>query len=271
MRRTRSLTVAGLLALALLAPATGPSAAAETCLGRTATIVGTGPSITGTDGRDVIVTGTADTVDALEGDDLVCVSGPDDSPRVLTIRMGAGNDEVIVEPADVVATGSRLDAGPGRDLLVAAQREGRQAVNLGLERWLLDSRIATVAGFEDVTLVAPSVRVLGDDEPNTFSSTSCFAKLDGNGGDDYLANRPRSYFEAYTFDCVASSRMHGGSGADRLVDSHGTGALHGGPGHDSLLGRGGEDQLDGGRGRDRADGCKGRDRCAAERERRCER
>jgi Ca2+-binding RTX toxin-like protein len=163
MRRTTSLTAAGLLALALLAPATGPSAAAATCLGRTATIV------------------------------------------------------------------------------------------------------------EDVTLVAPSVRILGDDESNTFGSTACFAKLDGNGGDDYLANRPRSYFEAYTFDCVASSRMHGGSGADRLVDSHGTGALHGGPGHDSLLGRGGEDQLDGGRGRDRADGGTGRDRCAAERERRCER
>ena len=271
MRATTSLTAAGLLALALLAPATGPSAAAETGLGRTATSVGTGPTITGTDGRDVIVTGPAHTVDALEGDDLVCVSGPDDAPRVLTIDLGPGDDEVIVEPAGVVATGSRLDAGPGRDLLVAAQLEGRQAVNLGRDRWLLDSRSATVTGLEDVTLVAPSVRILGDDGPNTLGSTACFAKLDGNGGDDYLANRPRSYVAAHTFDCVASSRLHGDRGDDRLVDSHGAGALHGGPGRDSLLGRDGDDQLDGGGGRARAAGGQGRGRCDAAREGRCER
>jgi Ca2+-binding RTX toxin-like protein len=119
--------------------------------------------------------------------------------------------------------------------------EGRLAVNLRRDRWLLDDRSATVTGLEDVTLVAPSVRVLGDDGP---------------------------------------SRMHGGSGADRLVDSHGPGTLHGGPGRDTLLGRGDGDQLDGGRGhdnlvggpgRDRADGGSGRDRCRAERRTSCER
>ncbi|MCP3421991.1 calcium-binding protein [Nocardioides pinisoli] len=278
--RTTTLTAAALLGLTLLTPAQTATAAAETCLSRPATVVGTGTTVTGTEGRDVIVSGTATTIEALGGDDLVCVSRPGQAPVVLTVDAGSGRDMVVVEPSDVVATGSRFDGGRGRDQLVAAQPEGRLAVNLLHDRWLLDGRSATVTGLEDVTLVAPSVRILGDDEDNTFGSSACFAKLDGRGGDDYLANRPGRYFEDYSFDCDASSRMHGGPGADVLHDSDGDGALHGGPGHDEIEGRGGDDQLDGGtgrddlvggKGRDHADGDAGRDRCRAERERRCER
>lgn len=283
MRRTTSLTAAGLLGLALLAPATwaGPAAAAaETCLGRPATVVGTGPTVIGTESRDVIVSGTATTIEALGGDDLVCVSRPGQAPVVLTVDAGSGRDMVVVEPSDAVATGSSVEGGRGRDQLIAAQPEGRLAVNLRRDRWLLDDRSATVTGLEDVTLVAPSVRILGDDHDNSFGSSACFAKLDGNAGDDYLGNRPGRYFEDYSFDCDASSRMHGGLGADVLHDSDGDGALHGGPGDDEIEGRDGDDQLDGGTGRDdliggtgrdRADGGSGRDRCRAEREEHCER
>lgn len=278
--RTTTLTAAALLGLTLLTPAQTATAAAETCLGRPATVVGTGPTVTGTEGRDVIVSGTATTIEALGGDDVVCVSRPGQAPVVLAVDAGTGRDMVVVEPSDVVATGSRFDGGRGRDQLIAAQPEGRLAVNLRRDRWLLDSRSATVSGLEDVTLVAPSVRILGDDEDNSFGSSACFAKLDGSGGDDHLANRPSRYFEDYAFDCDASSRMHGGPGADRLHDSDGDGALHGGPGRDEIEGRDGDDQLDGGtgrddliggEGRDRADGGSGRDRCRAEREKRCER
>lgn len=278
--RTTTLTAAALLGLTLLTPAQTASAAAETCLSRPATVVGTGPTVTGTEGRDVIVSGTATTIEALGGDDLVCVSRPGQAPVVLTVDAGSGRDMVVVEPSDVVATGSRFDGGRGRDQLVAAQPEGRLAVNLLHDRWLLDGRSATVTGLEDVTLVAPAVRILGDDEDNTFGSSACFAKVDGRGGDDHLVNRPGRYFAGYSFDCDASSRMHGGPGADVLHDSDGDGALHGGPGHDEIEGRGGDDQLDGGtgrddlvggKGRDHADGDAGRDRCRAERERRCER
>ena len=277
--RTTTLTAAALLGLTLLAPTQTATAAAETCLSRPATVVGTGPAVTGTEGDDVIVSGTATTIDALGGDDLVCVSRPGQAPVVLAVDAGSGRDMVVVEPSDVVATGSRFDGGRGRDQLIAAQRGGRLAVNLRRDRWLLDNRSATVTGLEDVTLVAPSVRILGDDEDNTLGSSACFAKLDGDGGDDYLGNRPRSYFEDYTFDCDGSSRMHGGPGADRIQDADGDGALHGGPGHDEIKGRGGDDQLDGGTGRDdliggagrdRADGDAGRDRCMAEQEKHCE-
>ena len=269
--RTTTLTAAALLGLTLLAPTQTATAAAETCLSRPATVVGTGPAVTGTEGDDVIVSGTATTIDALGGDDLVCVSRPGQAPVVLAVDAGSGRDMVVVEPSDVVATGSRFDGGRGRDQLIAAQRGGRLAVNLRRDRWLLDNRSATVTGLEDVTLVAPSVRILGDDEDNTLGSSACFAKLDGDAGDDYLGNRPRSYFEDYTFDCDGSSRMHGGPGADRIQDADGDGALHGGPGHDEIKGRGGDDQLDGGTGRDRADGDAGRDRCRAEQEKHCER
>lgn len=49
MRRTTPLTTAALLGLALLTPATAATAAGETCRGEAATIVGTGPTVTGTE------------------------------------------------------------------------------------------------------------------------------------------------------------------------------------------------------------------------------
>lgn len=95
MRRTTSLTAAGLLGLALLAPAYAAGAAGETCQGRAATVVGSGHRVEGTEGPDVIVTNGAQTVFALGGDDLVCVSGPRTSPGLpVDVRAGDGNDVV---------------------------------------------------------------------------------------------------------------------------------------------------------------------------------
>jgi Ca2+-binding RTX toxin-like protein len=94
MRRTTSLTAATLLGLALLAPTTSATAAAETCRGEAATLVGTGPTITGTEGRDVIVSGKATTVSGLGGDDLICVAPARVSSNVLDVDAGAGNDTV---------------------------------------------------------------------------------------------------------------------------------------------------------------------------------
>ena len=85
MRRTTPLTTAALLGLALLTPATAATAAGETCRGEAATIVGTGPTVTGTEGRDVIVTASAGVIDALGGDDLICVTGPGGSSNLLSV------------------------------------------------------------------------------------------------------------------------------------------------------------------------------------------
>ena len=92
MRRTTPLTTAALLGLTVLGPAAMPAqAAGETCRGEAATIVGTGSTLTGTEGRDVIVTGPAGVVDALGGDDLICVTGSVRTYDVLSVVAGAGN------------------------------------------------------------------------------------------------------------------------------------------------------------------------------------
>ena len=94
MRRTTTLTVATLLGLTLLAPTTSASAAGETCRGEAATIVGNGPTVTGTEGRDVIVSASAGVIAALGGDDLICVAVTRTNSNVLSVDAGAGNDTV---------------------------------------------------------------------------------------------------------------------------------------------------------------------------------
>ena len=128
MRRTTPptspLTTAGLLGLALLAPvawASPATAAAETCRGEVATIVGTGPTVTGTEGRDVIVTGSATSVDALGGDDVVCVAivGTPHA-NVIDVDAGAGADVV-----DTTAIGGgyyvETTLGAGADTFVGGR------------------------------------------------------------------------------------------------------------------------------------------------------
>jgi hypothetical protein len=90
--RTTTLPAVALLGTALLVPMSTATAAAETCQGRPATIVGNpGGQITGTEGADVIVTNGATRVDALGGDDLVCATG---DARVSAI-LGAGADTFL--------------------------------------------------------------------------------------------------------------------------------------------------------------------------------
>ena len=98
MRRTTTLTVAGLLGLALLAPTTSAgAAAAPTCRGLSATIVGEpGSRVAGTEGADVIVTDGAISVEARGGDDVICVNGETGFPAAtpVSVDAGAGNDAV---------------------------------------------------------------------------------------------------------------------------------------------------------------------------------
>ena len=94
MRRTTPLTVAALLGLALLAPISSAAAAGETCRGEVATIVGTGPTLIGTEGRDVIVTGESGDVFGLGGDDLICVRGSGGNSNLLDVDAGTGDDVV---------------------------------------------------------------------------------------------------------------------------------------------------------------------------------
>ena len=112
--RTISLTAVTLLGAALLTPTGAATAAAETCQGQAATIVGTpGGKIVGTEGADVIVTNGAARVDARGGDDLVCGTGA--APVFATI-LGAGADTFIA------------DSSGGRHYIYAGAVVGREDV-----------------------------------------------------------------------------------------------------------------------------------------------
>ncbi|WP_374454438.1 hypothetical protein [Nocardioides sp.] len=112
--RTTTLTIAGLLGLALLAPTTNATAAGETCRGEAATIVGTGQLVVGTEGRDVIVTGSSTVVSALGGDDLICVSEPVSAAHLLEVLAGEGNDFVDASSLTSGYSG-RVELGAGAD------------------------------------------------------------------------------------------------------------------------------------------------------------
>ena len=116
LQRSTTLVVTALVTGALLsAPSSAASATAQTCQGRPATIVGTGPDIQGTPGDDVIVTGTSHFTYAVAGNDLVCVS-----PTATHVYAGDGDDVVDASEAGVRANvylGAGLDrylGGPGQ-------------------------------------------------------------------------------------------------------------------------------------------------------------
>ena len=202
MRRTTPLTTAALLGLALLTPATAATAAGETCRGEAATIVGTGPTVTGTEGRDVIVTASAGVVDALGGDDLICVTGPGANSNLLSVHAGAGDDVV-----DSTAVGSNIyvtaTLGAGADTFVGGA--SGDTVHAGAERVTGDGgftfgadtekdTIDTGAGNDAVWTGSPGspssdavVLGLGTDRVYLGASSSTSeAVLDGGEGEDAL-------------------------------------------------------------------------------------
>jgi Ca2+-binding RTX toxin-like protein len=135
MRRTTTLatvlTGTALLGATLLS-VPHAVAAGETCRGEAATIVGTTPTLTGTDGRDVIVTGSSTDVFAGAGDDVVCVTGKGVSSNVLDVDAGPGNDVVDstamrdnVYLTAILGDGSDTFAGgAGADTVVAGGAAG---------------------------------------------------------------------------------------------------------------------------------------------------
>jgi Ca2+-binding RTX toxin-like protein len=309
MRRTTTLTAAGLISLTLLMPTSASSAgivADAICAGEPATVVGTGPALNGTEGPDVIVTGAATTVRALGGGDTICVTTPR-TAGPMDVDAGTGDDEVLLPVADL-APGSTIAAGEGRDRFVAGHADDLLTLDLKLSRFQVGPDVSTATSFEDAFLMAPEVVIVGDMRDNDLRFHGCQAMLrGGNGDDDLVAVAGGSFFGDYSFGCDASATMWGGPGVDRMRGGHGPDLLDGeghrdrvegrggddvvrggqgtdvvfggkggdrvkgGHGHDRLHGNDGHDTLIGGAGFDRADGSRGRDRCIAEREQRCER
>jgi len=111
LRRSTTIVVTALVTGALSAPSSAASDTAQTCQGRSATIVGTGPDIQGTPGDDVIVTGTSQRTYAVAGNDLVCVS-----PSAVLVVAGDGDDVVDASQAGLTTSVTYLGAGLDRYL-----------------------------------------------------------------------------------------------------------------------------------------------------------
>ncbi|GAA5113348.1 hypothetical protein GCM10023339_17560 [Alloalcanivorax gelatiniphagus] len=208
MRRTTPFTTAALLGLALLAPATAVSAAGETCRGEAASLVGTGPTLTGTEGRDVIVTGTATSVSSLGGDDLVCVvpDGTDSNP--LDVDTGAGNDVVDTLRA---SSSSYVDVvlGDGADAFVGGAGNDTVSAGPGSRVGLADDDADTVrtgGGNDRVTTGAVG---------GPWGSTANADVADLGPGDDRLT--------VVSWATTPEALLTGGEGDDTLVtDMSGT-------------------------------------------------
>jgi Ca2+-binding RTX toxin-like protein len=204
MRRTTTLSVAGLLGLALLTPTSSAVAAGETCRGEAATIVGTGPTVTGTEGRDVIVTGTAGQVTTLGGDDLVCVTGGGNS-NLATVDAGPGNDVVDTAsaPRHFYLT---VVLGPGADTLVGGAADDTVTTGPTASDGIDGDRdvVRTGDGDDRVTTGAP------------YGSTNSDV-VDAGSGDD------RVTLESWS--TAPDGLVTGGSGTDTLLTRAGVAYL----------------------------------------------
>ena len=243
MRRTTPLSVAGLVGLALLAPTSSATAAGETCRGEAATIVGTGPDVTGTEGRDVIVTGASLRVSSLGGDDLVCVAPAGTQSNVLNVDAGAGNDVVDTTAAPsayyvdaVLGPGAdTFEGGPGGDWVGTGDVDGSTAeVDVVRTNGGADSA-RTTGGADVVDLGAGTDRL-----SLTGASTSAGGLLAGGDDHDTLVVSAETASE-HTIDLATGAYRTAGAVAT-LSSFEGVDLLARG-GRVTISGTTGEDQV----------------------------
>ena len=186
----RSFLAVPLLVAGLVVPGAA-DAAADTCLGMPATIVGSpSDNVVGTEGPDVVVTNGAGKVDTLGGDDRVCVTtkgtfsvdtGPgDDQVEWVTRRhggsvdLGAGSDTYTGgDQGSFVDAGDRADARAGQPLGVDTIRTGA-------------GPDLVITGNTNVSLPNADTVDLGEGRDEAIVRGATPASLEGGGGIDDL-------------------------------------------------------------------------------------
>jgi Ca2+-binding RTX toxin-like protein len=215
--------VAALLSLSGLGVASSSVAAATapTCLGATATIVGTPGDdlIIGTPGHDVVVgRGGNDRIYGRDGADAVCGGAGDDvihsGPMNDVAFGGSGDDQINTGPGDfeyalgqrgddvlALGTGSgRLDGGPGADTMTGRagaisvrDTGGRSTVRLGNgddSVWVEgpDSVVSTGAGDDEATSLGAGGRLSTGPGADTVSGAS--GVVESGPGEDLVWPSP---------------------------------------------------------------------------------
>jgi Ca2+-binding RTX toxin-like protein len=260
MRLTRSLVpvlvaAAGLVAPLALAPTA--QAAAVTCGGLRATIVGSesGTTITGTARRDVIAArGGNDTIRGLAGNDVIC--GGDGADTILG---GDGDDRIWGESdllridvyGRIVKKGDTISGGAGNDTIDLGYdpRPATDSTVLELDAVtyanapaavVVDFRASTTVpvtadGSDTVTGYDGGIRLVGSPLGDTVKGTNSRDVISPRGGDDTIFGRGG--------DDVIAADAPGTAGNDRLYGEAGDDVLSGTVGIDTFVGGSGSDTL----------------------------
>lgn len=216
------LSGAPLVVIGALGAVTPAQAAAPTCAGRTATIVGTtgDDDLRGTVLPDVVWLGPGnDRFRGDSGNDIVCGGAGRDA-----ISGDYGNDIVLGESG-----GDRLAGGPGDDALSGgtgpdafAGGAGNDRVNGGRDRDLL----TYLTSLHPVTVDGAAGTVDGDGH----DSYALVETVQGSADADTMLGGPGS---EHFVGAAGADRISGGGGADVLESAGGT--TSGGPGDDLLI------------------------------------
>lgn len=270
----RTTTIAALSVLALapvsltVLTTTTAAAAAPTCYGQPATIVGTdGPDrLVGTPRADVIV-GLAgnDRIEGMDGNDRLC--GNDGGDVVYggagDDRMGGGRAAMSSNDPPQVMTPNRLRGGPGDDIMdpgldVRANEESGGHETVAIVDYSSSSHavkfdLATgVVDNGDRIVARPYLRLLGTDSDDTLLGSSHPEGLEGGRGNDLLAGRAGNddlQAEESQQTATDNDRLYGGGGNDLLVSQRPKDVVVGGDGDDTL-GTSAPGRVDGGPGGD---------------------
>lgn len=260
MRLTRSLVPALVAAAGLAAPlAIAPTAqaAAVTCAGLKATIVGNdkGTTITGTPKRDVIAArGGNDTVRGLAGNDVVCGGEGAD-----TIVGGEGDDKLYGESdllridqfGRIVKRGDTISGGVGNDVIDLGYDPRAASAGTVTELDAVSYFAATAPvvvdfrssgtvpvaadGNDTVTGYDGGIRVVASPFNDTIKGTNSRDVIAARGGDDTIFGRGGDdTISADATGTVGTDRLYGEAGDDQLVGSVGSDTFVGGSGSDTL-------------------------------------
>jgi Ca2+-binding RTX toxin-like protein len=232
-------------ALALVGALTplSAAAAATTCEGRLATIVGDNGRnvINGTAGNDVINAGGGnDVVNGRGGNDRICGgSGADNlhgGPG--GDRLFGGADHVFVNVSgSVERVGDQLRGDTGRDRLVPGV-DARTAEDISPDVISWDSSPRGVR----LDLAAGATTGI---DPDTFVPTG--AAIEGSPYADVVVG---SSSDDQVFSGAGADEVRTGDGNDYVLAGPGADLVDGGTGHDQIHGDEGRDRLFGGRGDD---------------------
>ena len=240
--RTTTLTTAALLGLTLLAPTQAATAAAETCQGVPATVVGTPEGrVVGTAGDDVIVSGGAWSVKSGDGDDLVCIPPMEGDllGNVVEVDAGAGDDTVVSEGEH---NNAWVTLGPGVDQFRGGGWEDR--VEAGFEDTVVADRGDDFVNYRitpDEPLPATVGTMVGNRTSGWIKVTAPGRRIsiDGQAGEIRVGGRVVTTFgisPRMLFGVAQRVELVGSSGVDRLGSAAcGLGVVKGRGGDDEIL------------------------------------